>query len=56
MAKFIGITPLILGVSIFGLLLLFYSWFFTSLPKVEQTIKLEKIEKEKLPAGVTPTE
>ncbi|MCE7733429.1 MAG: MFS transporter [Candidatus Heimdallarchaeota archaeon] len=55
-AKYTGITVLILGVSIFGLLLLFYSWFFTSLPQVEQTINLEKIEKDKLPAGAIPTE
>ena len=60
-AKYFGITAVIMGISIFGFLLLFYSWFFTTLPQVEQTIeldkiKLDKIEKEKTPVGAIPTE
>ena len=55
-AKYFGITAVILGISIFGFLLLFYSWFFTTLPQVEQTIELDKIEKEKTPVGAIPTE
>lgn len=60
-AKYFGITAVIMGISIFGFLLLFYSWFFTTLPQVEQTIELDKIElnkieKEKTPVGAIPTE
>ncbi|MHA2100721.1 MAG: hypothetical protein ACW99A_18785, partial [Candidatus Kariarchaeaceae archaeon] len=55
-AKLIGITPLVIGVAAFGLLLLFYSWFFTSLPQVEKPVELDKIERKTLPVTALPAE